>query len=89
MDQKLDQINTQYWLATFLNGYEAFANWRRTGYPVLIPVNYTGNVTGGTIPRRLQYPQSEYSTNTENINAANGDQGPDLLTTRVWWDVSQ
>ncbi|MDX1326830.1 MAG: SusD/RagB family nutrient-binding outer membrane lipoprotein [Arenibacter sp.] len=83
----LEQINTQYWAATFLNEYEAFANWRRTGFPTLVPVNYPGNVTNGTIPRRLTYPESEQSNNPENYQAAIAAQGPDLLTTRVWWDV--
>jgi hypothetical protein len=83
---QLGQINTQYWAATFLNGYEAFANWRRSGYPALTPVNYPGNVTNGTIPRRLQYPQSEYSNNASGIAASLANQGPDLLTTHVWWD---
>lgn len=84
---QLEQINNQYWAATFLNGYEAFANWRRSGYPALTPVNYPGNVTNGTIPRRLQYPQSEYSNNAPGIAASLANQGPDLLTTRVWWDI--
>jgi hypothetical protein len=79
-------INTQYWAATFLNGLEAFANWRRTGFPELSPSNYTGNTTGGTIPRRLRYPQKEYSVNDFNLNAAIKRQGEDLFTTRVWWD---
>ncbi|QKX06667.1 SusD/RagB family nutrient-binding outer membrane lipoprotein [Aquimarina sp. TRL1] len=82
----LEQINTQYWAATFLNEYEAFANWRRTGFPVLTPVNYPGNETNGTIPRRLTYSTSEQSNNEENYNAAIQAQGPDILTTRVWWD---
>ena len=51
----MEQVNTQLWAAVLLNEYEAFANWRRTGYPVLTPVDYPGNVTGGTIPRRLRY----------------------------------
>jgi hypothetical protein len=82
----LEQINTQYWAATFLNEYEAFANWRRTGFPALVPVNYPGNVTNGTIPRRLTYSTSEQSNNVANYNAAIAAQGPDVLTTRVWWD---
>jgi hypothetical protein len=87
MGGALEQINTQYWAATFLNEYEAFSNWRRTGFPVLVPVNYPGNETGGTIPRRLTYSESEQSNNAENYQAAVAAQGPDLLTTRVWWDV--
>ena len=84
----IEQIATQYWAATFLNEYETFANWRRVGYPMLVPTNYPGNVTNGTIPRRLTYPTSEASSNTENYNAAVAAQGPDELTTRVWWDVN-
>ncbi|MEP2240173.1 MAG: SusD/RagB family nutrient-binding outer membrane lipoprotein [Maribacter sp.] len=83
----LEQINTQYWAATFLNEYETFSNWRRTGFPVLTPVNYPGNVTNGTIPRRLTYSENEQSVNPENYAAAIAAQGPDVLTTRVWWDV--
>lgn len=83
----LEQINTQYWAATFLNEYESFSNWRRTGFPVLVPVNYPGNVTNGTIPRRLTYSESEQVNNPENYNEAISRQGPDVLTTRVWWDA--
>ncbi|HEY0679442.1 MAG TPA: SusD/RagB family nutrient-binding outer membrane lipoprotein [Chitinophagaceae bacterium] len=83
----LEMISTQYWVATVFNDYETFANWRRTGFPVLTPVNYPGNATGGTIPRRLMYPQGEASTNSENYQAAiTRLQGGDKLTSRVWWD---
>ena len=83
----LEQINTQYYLAIFLNEYEAYANWRRTGIPALTPVNYPGNETNGTIPRRLVYPTNEAVLNAENYNAAIDSQGADLLTTRMWWDA--
>lgn len=82
----LEQINTQYWAATFLNEYEAYANWRRVGFPQLTPTNYSGNVTGGTIPRRLTYSTSEQSNNAANYKEAVDRQGPDELTTRIWWD---
>jgi hypothetical protein len=85
-DQQMQQIHTQFWASLFMNNIEVYANWRRTGYPTLIPVNYPGNATGGTISRRLPYPQSEASLNTDNYNAAVKAQGPDLFTTRVWWD---
>jgi hypothetical protein len=84
----LNQINTQFWLSTVMNEYEAWSNWRRTGLPVLVPTNYTGNVTGGTIPRRLGYPTSEKVTNEVNYDAAVALlQGGDRLTSRVWWDT--
>ena len=84
----LEQIGNQYWVATFLNEYETFSNWRRTGYPVLVPVNYAGNVTNGTIPRRLTYSTSEQDNNAENYAEAISRQGPDEFTTRVWWDAN-
>jgi SusD/RagB-like outer membrane lipoprotein len=84
----LNQINTQYWIATFMDEYEAWANWRRSGYPVLTPVNYTLNVTGGTIPRRMTYSTSEYSANAANYQAAVANlPGGDKMTSRVWWDT--
>ena len=72
----LKMINEQLWAAVLLNEYEAFANWRRTGYPELVPVNYPGNVTGGTIPRRLRYRENEAVANPDNYNAAVAAQGP-------------
>ena len=39
---ELKQINTQYWIASFLNGQEAFANFRRSGFPALAPNPYPG-----------------------------------------------
>lgn len=83
----LEQLNMQYWVVTFLNEYEAFSNWRRTGIPNLVPVNYPGNVTNGTIPRRMSYSESEQVNNPQNYQEAISRQGPDELTTRVWWDV--
>lgn len=83
----MQQINEHIWAATFLNEYEAFANWRRTGYPELTPVDYPGNVTNGTIPRRMRYREAEAVANPSNYQEAVSRQGPDELTTRVWWDV--
>ncbi|WP_316822326.1 SusD/RagB family nutrient-binding outer membrane lipoprotein [Pedobacter gandavensis] len=85
----LQQINTQYWVLnnTKLDFYESWANWRRTGFPVLTPVVYPGNATNGTIPRRFPYPVTEAASNTVNYNAAvSAIPGGDLLTSRVWWD---
>lgn len=82
----MKMINEQIWAAVLLNEYEAFANWRRTGYPELTPINYPGNVTGGTIPRRLRYRENEAVANPVNYSAAIAAQGADELTTRVWWD---
>ena len=87
-DGSYKMIGEQIWLTTFINFFETFSHWRRTGYPVLIPVNYPGNLTNGTIPRRLWYSFDELNLNTENYNAAVARQGPDNYTTRIWWDVN-
>ncbi len=82
----LEQINNQYWIATFLNGYEAYANFRRSGYPKLIPVNYLDNETGGKMPGRLIYPKNEAVLNEANYKEAVARQGKDDFITHVWWD---
>lgn len=82
----MNRIHSEYWVATFLNPYESFANWRRTELPQLNPVSFTGSASFGAIPRRLRYPQREYSVNAENVAQAVSRQGDDLITTRVWWD---
>lgn len=83
---KLAQINTQKWVSLFLDEYEIFANWRRTGYPVLTPTNYPGNLTGGAIPRHFVLPPAEESINGINFREAVARQGSNTLLTRVWWD---
>jgi hypothetical protein len=85
-DQQMKQIYTQFWVSIFPNADEVYNNWRRTGYPALVPNNYPTNATGGQIFRRFQYPISEQSLNTDNYNAAVTRQGADLLMTRIWWD---
>lgn len=86
----LQMINTQYWVTTGtnFNFIENWFNWRRSGYPVLTPVNYPGNVTNGIIPRRMIYLSTEILTNPTNYKAAvAGLTGGDNLTSRVWWDT--
>ncbi len=82
----LEQINTQYWVASFLNGPEAFANFRRSGFPTLTPNPYPGKEIKGSFINRLSYPDSEISVNTVNRQAAVTRQGADNLDTKVWWD---
>ncbi|HOY19779.1 MAG TPA: SusD/RagB family nutrient-binding outer membrane lipoprotein, partial [Haliscomenobacter sp.] len=81
-----EQINTQYWIASFLNGPEAFANFRRSGFPVLTPNPFPGKAIKGNFINRLTYPNSEISVNKTNVDAAIARQGADDLDTKVWWD---
>ncbi|WP_291871280.1 SusD/RagB family nutrient-binding outer membrane lipoprotein [Maribacter sp.] len=90
-EASLKMINEQYWASTGMIGnfVEAWNNWKRSDYPVLTPVNYSGNFSGGKIPVRQPYPSGEEFTNTENYKEAIGRiGGPNDWTTKVWWDVN-
>ncbi|MGG7665147.1 SusD/RagB family nutrient-binding outer membrane lipoprotein [Dyadobacter sp. BHUBP1] len=82
----LEQINTQYWVATFLDGNESWANFRRSGFPALKKNPYPGSEIKEDFIRRMPYPDSEIVVNLQNVNDANARQGPNDLNTRVWWD---
>ena len=85
----LKMINEQYWATTgvLMNYVEAWNNWKRSGYPVLTPVNYVGNFSNGNIPRRQPYPSSEAANNGANYAAAvAGLAGGDKWESKIWWD---
>ena len=85
---ELKQINTEMYLSLFMNPIEAFANWRRSGFPELLPVG----TTGVPIPRRLQYTLNEIDQNSEEVMKATAlitgvaGNGTDSFLIRVWWD---
>jgi hypothetical protein len=85
----LQQINMEYFVetsATF-NFNETWANWRRSGYPVLTPITYPNQFAVSTIPRRIPYPLGLPSTNATNYEAAVARlTGGDTFTAKVWWD---
>ncbi len=82
----VDDIHLQKWIALWMNGMEAWSNWRRTDSPVLVP---GPDLLINRIPIRFSYPDSEQSLNNANLQAAISRQGGGLeLTTPVWWDVN-
>jgi hypothetical protein len=81
----LPQIIEQKWIALFTQGFEAWSEWRRTGYPNLTPAQNA--VTNPVqIPRRVLYPQTEQSFNNSNLQAAITTLGTDALETKMWID---
>jgi hypothetical protein len=78
-------IGNQKWIALFGQGLEAYAEWRRLDYPQLQPA--VAGVLNGQIPLRFIYPGTEQSLNGKSYQQAVTDQGPDILTTRLWFDV--
>jgi hypothetical protein len=86
VEEKLEMIIEQIYIAFFSQGLEAYFDWRRTGFPVLDPGDRTANVTYGQIPRRAYYSQVEQSLNRTNFQAAVARQGEDHPLTRMWID---
>lgn len=88
--EQKQQILTQKWLALYPDGFEAWAEFRRTGFPALYPIiqNDQGGMSETEFIKRLPYPSLEYQTNQESLQR--GIQlleGADDINTKLWWDV--
>lgn len=86
----LELINTQYWVVNIRNGTEAFANFRRSGFPALIRNDFNDDLLangGDGYVHRMSYPDREGSANADNYSAAVEAIGGDNLVSRVFWDV--
>lgn len=93
----LEQIITQKWIAIFPLGNEAWTEYRRTGYPKLLPA--VQNLGPDRLDldhhaRRLVYPVEEYTSNGTNLSEAisilgneSSSGSGDAMSTRLWWDV--
>lgn len=95
-DNSLEQIITQKWITLFLNGWEAYAEYRRTGFPQLKKYDLTLNgiiiedidtvdVPRNYIPGRLPYPDDEEDLNGANYQDAVDNQGGDFYKQQLWW----
>ena len=94
-NEKHERIMIQKWIANWLIGNEAWADYRRTGYPKLIPATEKGNKSNGVVDselgaRRMPYPQTEYINNNQNVRTAVSQylNGDDNMASRVWWDCN-
>ncbi len=76
----LKLINTQYWICSITNGPEGFANWRRSGFPVLQPNTYNNNLNGGFV-RRMSYPDAEEAQNPDNYACSGCEHGRRWINT--------
>jgi hypothetical protein len=79
-DKQIEAIITQKYFAMCGNqGFEAWTEWRRTGYPNIFQpskISVFGDVP--TYPQRMLYPNSEI---TKNGNFP----GSKLITDPMWW----
>lgn len=78
------QIITEKWVHAYLNSWEAWNDWRRTGFPTLSPALDAVDSRG--IPFRLGYPTNESALNGENYKAAVAALGgTDDNYAKMWW----
>ncbi|MDB4927504.1 SusD/RagB family nutrient-binding outer membrane lipoprotein [Mucilaginibacter sp.] len=81
-DVQESAIIYQKWVALNpANYFEAFNEYRRTGYPDL-PRSIFPAATGTTQPARIPYPLTEYNTNAANVAKAGV---ADTFTGRIFW----
>ena len=82
-DGTLQRIATQKWIHLgIVQPYEAWAELRRTDFPVLPPDSIGGRLLERTL--RVVYPSTEITNNSQSYAAVRAKDTP---TTRVWWDV--
>lgn len=97
-DSRVNEINYEYWVASFLNGNECWANFRRVGMeqrsyrtpnpaaaaPLFLTNPYSGKVVDWI--NRITYPPSESLVNTDNYNTAvEAMGGKDELGVKLFW----
>jgi hypothetical protein len=81
---KIQLIVMQKYLALVgINNFEAWVDYRRVGVPTDLPLSMAPSRGGNGIPKRLLYPQAEYSYNAANV----AQEGTiNAQTTTVFWD---
>ena len=88
---QLQKIITQKYLALFPNAYEAWTEYRRTGYPFIMKPADTGAPSrigghaGMRAPERFSFPASAYDSNPNLKIIPSLLGGVDLGATRLWW----
>ncbi|HEX8334439.1 MAG TPA: SusD/RagB family nutrient-binding outer membrane lipoprotein [Segetibacter sp.] len=82
--ENLKKLMTQKWISNFMNGYEAWLDVRRTGFPVLpIPKD---NLNADKFPVRFRYPDIEQAANKKNYTEAATRISGDTYNSKGWWE---
>jgi hypothetical protein len=72
-------ITQKYFAMNGTQGFEAWTEYRRTGYPAILVKSQASTLGNNELPARLLYPETEI---TRNSNFP----GVKLITDKVWWD---
>ena len=81
----MQTIAEEKWVALYMQGWEAWSEWRRLDYPVLTPAIDILNGTG--IPVRNGYGTTTASANKANHDAAVAKISGYSQDSKVWWDT--
>lgn len=74
-------ITQKYYAMNGFQGFEAWTEWRRTGYPAFLVKSAASTLGSNELPVRLLYPETEITRNASF-------PGVKLITEKVWWDVN-
>lgn len=93
-----ETVLTQKYIALYMDGLEAWTEYRRTGYPNTLSVpgdvyegaTFVTNIPGlDIIPTRVTYPQNEQLLNRTNWDTArNKLNNGDVMFSNIFWDVN-
>lgn len=89
-ERQREQILTQKWLALFPDGFEAWAEVRRSNYPKLYPLIHSDNpdVPANQMISRIPFLDFDKERNGPAVKEAESLlNGPDNASTKLWWDV--
>lgn len=92
--QRLEAIITQKYIAlNLIGGFEAWNEFRRTGYPTIVNGSTVATESFASIrststradrlPTRVLYPQDEIQKNKVNVPS-----GIDQFSSRIFWDIN-
>jgi len=83
LEKIISEAYKAYYCVAF---HQAWNNFRRTGYPNIEPNlnGSNGNNPSGIVPLRWLYADSEFTTNSANVQAAIDRQGGQLLDDPLW-----
>ncbi|AOC96627.1 Susd and RagB outer membrane lipoprotein [Flavobacterium anhuiense] len=80
------KIAYQLWIAYYNRGFEAWTEYRRLDYPILVAPPTAVQEAEGKVPVRNIYSTSDKTLNAANYEAASAAIGGDLMTTKIFWD---
>ncbi len=82
-DSKMERILLQKYYSLFLNDFQQWFEYRRTGHPIL--PKGAGLRNNGRMPARLYYPIYVQAANSTNYRKVVEEIGGDNINTLVWW----